>query len=466
MVRAPEKVPWVREEGGRIAGDTKRSVRALLVGRLTRFWLVSTGAITAIVVAAAFQVGRESTSRVAIGQARIVAGAMRPGPGGDLHDSVSQMRRECDDVIAVATVGVTGELLSIYPNRAGHRAALTDAVDRLRKGLNVSLNEPVSVTTKTASPNHGTPLRLTAVAVPLHGVDSPDSVSILVLLKEPEGMSAIQLATVMVGPIAFVLFLCVVAFHQWLDRWVCRPVRKLSKAMTTPATAADRRQRRAAGVWRELEVIGEQYERLLRHEAEVHKHYEQAQANAHERLKHREAGLDRKLRRAEDKALTDTMTRLRNRAFLELKLEKIFERQRDNGGNLCAIMLDLDHFKQHNDRYGHQSGDALIAFAGSLLSGSIRAEDIAFRYGGDEFLMLLPDINVRQAAKIVDRIVKMFGQYARQFGEEPFVSMSAGVSSLKRDIPTSGYDLVDKADRALYKAKNAGKNAVAIFSAA
>ena len=205
---------------------------------------------------------------------------------------------------------------------------------------------------------------------------------------------------------------------------------------------------------------------LLRIYRETHRQHEQSQLDAHERLVDRQAGLDRQLRRAEDKAMTDPITHLRNRAFLESHLDTLFEQHERSGSELSAVMFDLDFFKQHNDRYGHQSGDELLAFAGSLMAGSTRAEDVSVRYGGDEFLMVLPGGDPDQAARIADRIVKMFAQHSRQFGLEPVVSMSAGVASLRRDAATSSRDLIDKADRALYRAKRRGKNGVAVFSAA
>jgi diguanylate cyclase (GGDEF)-like protein len=101
-----------------------------------------------------------------------------------------------------------------------------------------------------------------------------------------------------------------------------------------------------------------------------------------------------------------------------------------------------------------------------LLSGSTRAEDIVVRYGGDEFLLLLPGVERDQAVQIADRMVKLFGQHARRAPDGLVVSMSAGVASMRRDSANSGHDLIAQADRALYKAKRRGKNAVADYSAA
>lgn len=454
------------EDGRSVSIHPNRSVGYYVRRGVTRHWLVTMGAVAGIVVVGAVHAGGESADRVAVAQARLVAGSIAPGADGDLTKSVSRTRNGCEDVIAVATVGPTGELLAIYPNRAGHRATLTEAVRRLRRGRGLSLEEPVTVTSTMASPTFGVDRRLSAVAVPLHGDGGPGTQCIVVLLAEPTGVNPFYLASGLLGPIALVFALVTASLHQRLDDAVCRPLRTLCKALNAPASPEGRRQRRSAGACKELAAIAGRFDELLKKETEVHARFERLRLDTDERLKSRDAGLDRQLRRAEDKALTDPLTRLRNRAYLESSLDQIFARQRDADGDLCAIMLDLDNFKQLNDRYGHQAGDAMIEFAGSLLSGGLRAGDVAIRYGGDEFLVLLPDMSEMQTASIIDRMVKLFGQYARQFGDDPFVTMSAGIASLKRGMPASGQDLIAQADRALYRVKSAGKNAVGMFSAA
>lgn len=454
------------EDGTSVSASPKKPISYYVRSGLTRHCFVTVSAVIGIVIAGAFFASRGSSSRIAVAQARIVGAAITPSAKGDLAESVARMRRACKDVIAVATVGSAGELFAIYPNRAGHRASMGAAVEQLRDGLHLSLNESVSVKSTMASPTHSVGSRLSAVAVPVGGTDGPGARCIVVLLAEPTGVNPLYLASGLLGPIVLVLVLGSASLHQRLDHTICRPVRLLCKAMDGPASPEGRRQRRAAGACEELAVIASHFDKILNTETQAHARFERLRIHTDERLKNQEAGLDRQLRRAEDKALTDPLTQLRNRAYLESSLDQIFAGQRDNDLDLCAIMLDLDNFKQLNDRYGHQAGDAMIEFAGSLLSGSLRQGDVAIRYGGDEFLVLLPSMDEHQGASVIDRIVKLFGQYARQYGDEPFVTMSAGIASLKLGMPTSGQDLIDKADRALYKVKNAGKNAVGMFSAA
>jgi len=177
-----------------------------------------------------------------------------------------------------------------------------------------------------------------------------------------------------------------------------------------------------------------------------------------ERVRSSTVGLQ--LRRVKDQAATDPLTGLRNRAYLEKQFEPLFQQQVVRNAELAAVMLDVDNFKTYNDMHGHQAGDALLRSIGALLRGSIRPSDVGVRYGGDEFLLLLPGANAEQAAMIAGRIIKHFGEKIGCLGQKVSVSMSAGVASLQRDACESGQALVKQADVALYAAKRSGKNMV------
>jgi len=166
------------------------------------------------------------------------------------------------------------------------------------------------------------------------------------------------------------------------------------------------------------------------------------------------------LRRVKDQASTDPLTGLRNRAGLETQLELLYQQQVVRDADLAAVMLDTDNFKTYNDTHGHMVGDELLRSIGALLRQSIRPADIAVRYGGDEFLLLLPGANAEQASVIAGRIVKLFSQQSGHLGQHDTVSMSAGVASLRGDGCESGHALVHQADVALYEAKRNGKNMV------
>jgi diguanylate cyclase (GGDEF)-like protein len=173
-----------------------------------------------------------------------------------------------------------------------------------------------------------------------------------------------------------------------------------------------------------------------------------------------------KLRQVERKAWIDPLTRLGNRRLLDDKFAQLFAQCRETGEDLALIMIDVDDFKSLNDTLGHKAGDELIRFAGELLSQCVREADLAIRYGGDEFLLVLPASTAAMAAKVAERVVRLFGQQAKLLAVEPKPGMSAGVASLKEHRPATPSAFLQMADQALYQAKRLGKSRVCVYRAA
>jgi len=152
------------------------------------------------------------------------------------------------------------------------------------------------------------------------------------------------------------------------------------------------------------------------------------------------------------------MTGIPNRTGM---LTKLREQQALVKGQVrpCAVaMMDLDHFKDINDKYGHVIGDkVLIAFA-HYVAEHLRPYDKVFRYGGEEFLLLFPDTELREANEIIERLRKDLSSLEhRAHGEEIFhVNVSFGLTLMDPDAPVQVS--VDRADKALYAAKAAGRN--------
>ncbi|MCP4591920.1 MAG: diguanylate cyclase [bacterium] len=168
------------------------------------------------------------------------------------------------------------------------------------------------------------------------------------------------------------------------------------------------------------------------------------------------------LQRAERAGWLDPLTGLGNRRLLEDRLEQVFEALQRRQSELSAVMLDLDNFKNLNDTMGHAAGDEMLRFLGDLLRGTLRPTDLGVRYGGDEFVLILPDTTPEEAATIVERLVRLYRQRASTLGVDPPVSISAGIASMRRDGAESGQHLLDLADRAQYNAKSAGKNRLCV----
>lgn len=168
---------------------------------------------------------------------------------------------------------------------------------------------------------------------------------------------------------------------------------------------------------------------------------------------------------------TDVLTGWYNRRYLEVRLKEELGRARREGGALTCLMLDVDHFKQINDRYGHAAGDRVLKEVAKRIESQIRVTDVAARYGGEEFVMLLPDTAARAGALLASRIRESVAAEPIEVGggETVFVTASIGISSERpareaADLKSLGDALIERADVALYQAKSAGRNRVVTSS--
>jgi diguanylate cyclase (GGDEF)-like protein len=157
-------------------------------------------------------------------------------------------------------------------------------------------------------------------------------------------------------------------------------------------------------------------------------------------------------------SLTDPLTGVGNRRRLEQALAAAVNYAHRTGTGLCAIMADLDHFKQVNDTYGHAAGDSVLTAFGDLLRRHTRAIDIVARFGGEEFVVLVPNTDLEHAVVIANRIRESLAACPIESLPEP-VTASFGVAEMAPDEPGSG--LLRRADAAMYEAKRSGRNRVA-----
>ncbi|MBU2534561.1 MAG: diguanylate cyclase [Chloroflexi bacterium] len=158
---------------------------------------------------------------------------------------------------------------------------------------------------------------------------------------------------------------------------------------------------------------------------------------------------------AEEKARVDKLTDLLNRRSLDELMATEINRQQRYGGVFSLIILDLDGFKAFNDNYGHLAGDKLLKEIGSVLKSTIRSADQAFRYGGDEFAVLLPNTPIDAATQVADRIRRKVAAKAKT--GHIAVSASIGLANWPAD-GVAADEIVDAADTALYRAKREGGN--------
>lgn len=161
-------------------------------------------------------------------------------------------------------------------------------------------------------------------------------------------------------------------------------------------------------------------------------------------------------------SLTDALTGLYNRRHFESSFEREFSRAKRYNSRLSFAIIDIDFFKKVNDTYGHSCGDYILKEAAYLISNNFRITDLYFRYGGEEFAVILPETSKENAFIPMERLRKAFEEAIFKFnGEKISVTISVGVSELSEDI-SNPCELFDAADKLLYKAKENGRNQVRI----
>lgn len=166
------------------------------------------------------------------------------------------------------------------------------------------------------------------------------------------------------------------------------------------------------------------------------------------------------LRHFERASKTDGLTGLLNHSAFREALGKEMDRHlRRDDDNLSLVMLDIDHFKSVNDRFGHPAGDEVLKRIGKILAVHIRPYDIAARYGGEEFAVILPETPLETAMQLADRLRLVVE--AESFAEVGHLTISIGVASLASANNAAG--LVEQADAALYQSKRSGRNRVSEF---
>ena len=165
-----------------------------------------------------------------------------------------------------------------------------------------------------------------------------------------------------------------------------------------------------------------------------------------------------------EEATRDALTGLYNRRYLEETLKRELVRAAREGHPLSILMVDIDHFKQLNDTYGHQAGDKVLRATGSLLQQHARTSDIPCRYGGEEFVVVLPDMSLEAAWGRAEQVRRDFADLRIAFGDAQLaVAMSIGVSVYPGHGKTAD-ELICAADKALYEAKQTGRNKVCVAS--
>jgi len=172
------------------------------------------------------------------------------------------------------------------------------------------------------------------------------------------------------------------------------------------------------------------------------------------------AGWQQRANKFQLMSITDPLTGLHNRRYLEARLAEELSRSKRYDYPLSFMMIDIDDFKVYNDRNGHQAGDRALEITAQCLRAALRKVDVASRYGGEEFSILLPQTTLQEAGVIADRIRRKISETPFTHGKsQPLgaVTVSIGLSAFSPALD-SAEAIVRAADRALYHAKSHGKN--------
>jgi diguanylate cyclase (GGDEF)-like protein len=168
-------------------------------------------------------------------------------------------------------------------------------------------------------------------------------------------------------------------------------------------------------------------------------------------------------RHYERNARTDVLTGLNNRRWLEEMFPRLLERCRLNGAPLSLLMMDVDHFKRYNDTLGHQAGDQALKKVGEVLLSQLRPNDAAVRFGGEEFMVILPNTTGEEMALIAERTRNNLGSQRIEgdAGEAlPPITVSVGAAQWRAGDSVD--TLIAAADKALYQAKATGRDRVVV----
>ena len=186
-----------------------------------------------------------------------------------------------------------------------------------------------------------------------------------------------------------------------------------------------------------------------------------------EQLREETQMLETRTRSLEEQARRDGLTGLYNRAYLDEKIEREFKMAKARDWPLVVMFVDLDHFKNVNDTYGHQIGDEVLRASAEILGTCIRNDDIVARYGGEEFVIILPGCPQNPASVVTERIINKFRdkRHPAHDGTEITVTASIGMAVMGEGVTfSSALELLGAADKAVYVAKDQGRNRSVIYS--
>ena len=204
-------------------------------------------------------------------------------------------------------------------------------------------------------------------------------------------------------------------------------------------------------------LLAEAQQLLFRQSLQINTRFEVQQAEL--------SSLRQRQNELEERSRTDTLTGLANRSWLEEQLQKQFRLCQAESRTMSVVFIDLDHFKKLNDQYGHKMGDNVLKKFGKTLQALVREGDLAGRWGGEEFLIILPDEQATTARSFAQRIAQRLETLPMAHDDENpvHVSVSIGIACLDDGGFGDANELIDAADKSMYFVKRTGRGGIAVY---
>jgi diguanylate cyclase len=170
--------------------------------------------------------------------------------------------------------------------------------------------------------------------------------------------------------------------------------------------------------------------------------------------------LHQDLEKARNESNTDALTGLANRKKFDSELRNFLETIQEGSVGICLLMVDIDHFKNFNDTYGHQTGDQILRLVAQTLKNGVKGRDLPARYGGEEFGIILPDTSSKDAFTVAEQIREVIAakELIKRSTNENLGRLTVSIGIAQSTADDKPANLIERADKALYKAKETGRN--------
>lgn len=467
---------YIRTGGIAIVRSVLRQIHQVLSGLQFRATIL----LTCVVLAATGLTGAtylRISSRLALSEAKYhaenMARALTAAAADEVarHDrdgllSIAQAAAPKGELAYVIFTDVVGNLLAGYQHGEGQIAKfMIDGTNRISVE---PINKPQLTTSGDLGPRIDIVYPVSASTAFGGPADLP--VATIGYLRLGVSMASVQkrLAEVVrnVVGLAVGITLLMVPLGYEVVRYVVGPLNRLSEAVK--AFAAGKLDTRVEVRRRdEIGELAQSFNGMADELAVSHNQLVKLNAELEDRVLQRTTELEKANRQLAEMAARDSLTGLYNRRHFSNLLTQLFAEATRYDTDLTCMMLDLDNLKRVNDSLGHQTGDRLLQLTAEVIRQTMRESDVAVRYGGDEFVVVLPQTVLADATAFAERLQSNFrAQLMNELPEAIVASLSIGLASRDEHQPVTAMDLIKLADEALYQAKAGGKNRITVVRTA